>query len=129
MAGITGRKDRAPTPFENDVIIPCSIGPDCLESVCQNYSLAFMGTQSYNLQLGNGLSSGGSVQFEITVSGTPLDAPNDLICNAVGNAQVVIEPGEVLFAVGFSVLCALLASLLPALRAASLDPVEALRYE
>jgi putative ABC transport system permease protein len=41
----------------------------------------------------------------------------------------VITPELVLFAMGFSVFIGALSGLLPARRAASLEPVEALRYE
>jgi putative ABC transport system permease protein len=41
----------------------------------------------------------------------------------------VITPDLILFALGFSVFIGALSGLLPARRAASLQPVEALRYE
>jgi lipoprotein-releasing system permease protein len=40
-----------------------------------------------------------------------------------------VDPGEVLFALVFSIFCSFLAAVIPAIRAARLDPVEALRYE
>jgi putative ABC transport system permease protein len=46
-----------------------------------------------------------------------------------GTSITVITPELVLFALGFSVFIGALSGLLPARRAASLEPVEALRYE
>jgi putative ABC transport system permease protein len=46
-----------------------------------------------------------------------------------GTSITVITPELVLFAIGFSVFIGALSGLLPARRAASLEPVEALRYE
>jgi len=47
----------------------------------------------------------------------------------VGSSITVISPELVLFAIGFSVFIGAISGLLPARRAASLQPVEALRYE
>ena len=69
--------------FENDGLFGCDIIASCEEIVCQNYALDFVGSQNYSLELGNGLSSGGSVQFTITIDGTPDNVPYDLMCNAV----------------------------------------------
>jgi len=46
-----------------------------------------------------------------------------------GTSITVITPELILFAIGFSVFIGALSGLLPARRAASLQPVEALRYE
>jgi len=46
-----------------------------------------------------------------------------------GTSITVITPELILFAIGFSVFIGALSGLLPARRAASLEPVEALRYE
>lgn len=47
----------------------------------------------------------------------------------MGTSLTVITPQLVLFAIGFSVFIGVISGLLPARRAASLQPVEALRYE
>jgi putative ABC transport system permease protein len=47
----------------------------------------------------------------------------------VGGSLTVITPELVLFAIGFSVFIGAISGLIPARRAASLQPVEALRYE
>jgi putative ABC transport system permease protein len=47
----------------------------------------------------------------------------------MGTNLTVITPQLVLFAIGFSVFIGIISGLLPARRAASLQPVEALRYE
>lgn len=47
----------------------------------------------------------------------------------MGTSITVITPELVLFALGFSVFIGIISGLLPARRAASLQPVEALRYE
>jgi len=47
----------------------------------------------------------------------------------MGTSLAVITPQLVLFAIGFSVFIGIISGLLPARRAASLQPIEALRYE
>jgi putative ABC transport system permease protein len=46
-----------------------------------------------------------------------------------GGSMTVITPELVLFSIGFSVFIGAISGLIPARRAASLQPVEALRYE
>jgi len=46
-----------------------------------------------------------------------------------GSSMTVITPELVLFSIGFSVFIGAVSGLIPARRAASLQPVEALRYE
>jgi len=47
----------------------------------------------------------------------------------IGTSVTVITPQLILFAIGFSVFIGMISGLLPARRAANLQPVEALRYE
>jgi len=47
----------------------------------------------------------------------------------IGTSITVITPQLILFAIGFSVFIGMISGLLPARRAANLQPVEALRYE
>jgi putative ABC transport system permease protein len=47
----------------------------------------------------------------------------------VGGSLTVITPELVLFSIGFSVFIGAVSGLIPARRAAKLQPVEALRYE
>jgi putative ABC transport system permease protein len=51
------------------------------------------------------------------------------IVNATGVIQTVVAPSSVMLAVGFSVAVGLFFGLYPAARAASLHPIDALRYE
>jgi gliding motility-associated-like protein len=69
--------------FENDGLGICAVDPSCEEIICQTFNIpASPGTVSYTLALPSGLSSGGSVQFDINASGTGA-LPNDTVCGAV----------------------------------------------
>lgn len=69
--------------FENDGLLPCDISPDCAETICQDFPIPVSGNGSYTLALPPGLSSGGEVNFDITITGTYLNPPNDDICQAI----------------------------------------------
>jgi len=69
--------------FENDGIGFCAIDKNCLETICQDFPMPTVpGNTSYTLSLPAGESSGGSVQFTISASGTGAPANEDL-CGAI----------------------------------------------
>ena len=63
------------------------------------------------------------------VIGTILGVAIAAIGMSFAKIDVVIEPGVILLAVGFSALVGMFFGLYPARKAAKLDPIEALRYE
>ncbi len=63
------------------------------------------------------------------VIGTILGVAIAAIGMSFAKISVVIEPGVILLAVGFSALVGMFFGLYPARKAAKLDPIEALRYE
>ena len=68
---------------------PCSFAPDCLSSICEDFTLPAVGTTENNtLSLTTGASTG-SVDFSIAVS---QDTSNNLICNATDLG--ILGPGE-----------------------------------
>jgi gliding motility-associated-like protein len=67
--------------FENDPFLPCDINAECEESICMDFPIpATNGTFPQTLSLPAGLSSSGTLNFEVTRSGTPADVANDDIC-------------------------------------------------
>ena len=81
--------------FENDPFLPCDINAECEESICMDFPMpATNGTFAHSLSLPGGLSSSGTLDFEITRSGMGFDAPNDLICDAIDLGM--LEPGVTL---------------------------------
>ena len=72
--------------FENDnsLFSPCEIDMDCEQMVCEYFVLPLAGTSvDYSLAIPDGLDSGGSLSFSITVDGPQNGAVNDHICHAV----------------------------------------------
>jgi hypothetical protein len=70
--------------YEEDGL--CSNNSDCLEQLCQNYAVPAPGSSStYTISIVNDgfNASWGYVNFTITATGSFLNAPNDLICNAI----------------------------------------------
>ena len=71
--------------FEDDPISPCVVNAACLEEICGNFTtpaIGFTSNESLTIPNNGGNSSWGTVNFEITVSGSFPDDGNDLICNA-----------------------------------------------
>ncbi|MFK7807582.1 MAG: SprB repeat-containing protein, partial [Saprospiraceae bacterium] len=69
--------------FEDDGSF-CTPSHSCDEIICEDFQVPDVGTtQNYTLALPNGLSSGGQVNFSISVNGIYPGPPNDFICNAI----------------------------------------------
>lgn len=69
--------------FEDDGIF-CNVAADCLEEICGTFNIPALGNSStHTLTIPAGMSSEGSVNFTISASGTPIDAPNDALCSPI----------------------------------------------
>lgn len=77
--------------YEDDGLVGCNTNPTCVTTICQNYSLPLGPSQNHTLTLPGGQASGGFVDFTITINGTPTDAINNEICNAIDLG--VLTPG------------------------------------
>ncbi|MCB0644168.1 MAG: SprB repeat-containing protein, partial [Phaeodactylibacter sp.] len=69
--------------FEDDGLFGCNTVQTCLATICQDVPLPLGPSQDYTLAIPNGQQSGGTLDFTISYNGTPLDAPNNEICNAI----------------------------------------------
>ena len=69
--------------FEDDGSF-CTPSHSCNEVICENFPVPDVGTtENHSLALPSGLSSGGQVNFSISVNGIYPGPPNDFICNAI----------------------------------------------
>ncbi len=78
--------------FEDDGNF-CNINPSCYEEICQDFPVPVVaGVYPHQLALPANLSSGGSVDFIISVQGGYPGGFNDLPCSAVDLG--IIQPGQ-----------------------------------
>ena len=69
--------------YEDDAFFSCDPVETCMATICQDFPLPLGPSQDYTLSIPNGEPSGGTLEFTMAFNGTPMDAINNEICNAI----------------------------------------------